>query len=279
MRSRLRRAAPALALACHPGPTVAVTAVTAMLAAAVGHGLGSGTLVTAAVLAGQLSIGWGNDWLDRERDLRSGRPDKPVATGAIGSSSVLIAALTAAGSCVVLSMLTGAVAGGLHLAAVASAWAYNLGLKATAASPVPFALSFGLLPAFVVTAAPGPPSVPVWMVLAGALLGTGAHFANVLPDLDDDVATGVRGLGHRLGRRACTAAAGVLLVGAVAVFVLGPPGPPTSGGWAALVLTVPVGAVGLAEARRPGSRAAFTAVLVIAVVAIVLLVTTGTRLR
>ncbi len=275
----VRRTVLALALACHPGPTVAVTTVTAVLAVAVGHGLGSGVLVTAAVLAGQLSIGWGNDWLDRERDRRSSRRDKPIAAGAVAPATVLTAALAAVGGCVVLSLLNGTVPGTLHLAAVAWAWAYNLGLKATVASPVPFAVSFGLLPAFVVAAAPGSEPAPVWMVLAGALLGTGAHFANVLPDLDDDAATGVRGLGHRLGRRGCAATAAVLLLAAVAVLALGPPGPPTPGGLAALLLTVPTGALGLVLTRRPGSRAAFTSVLVIAVVAVTLLVTSGTRLR
>jgi len=275
----VRRAAAALALACHLGPTVAVTAVTAVLAAAVGHRLGGAVLVTAAVLTGQLSIGWSNDWLDRERDRRAGRRDKPVVSGAVHPATVLTAALVAVAGCVVLSLLTGAVPGALHLAAVTSAWVYNLGLKATLASPVPFAVSFGLLPAFVVAATPGADNAPVWMVAAGALLGTGAHFANVLPDLADDLATGVRGLGHRLGRRACAAAAAGLLLAAVGVLALGPPGPPTTGGWAALLITVPVGSLGMARARNPGSRAAFTSVLVIAVVAVVLLVTSGTRLR
>ncbi|MEJ7702841.1 MAG: UbiA family prenyltransferase [Geodermatophilaceae bacterium] len=274
-----RRTATALALACHPGPTVAVTAVTGLLAAAVGHRFGSGLLVTGAVLAGQLSIGWGNDLLDRERDQHSARRDKPVASGAVRPATVRWATLLGAGGCVVLSLLTGALSGTLHLAAVASGWTYNLGLKSTLASAVPFAVSFGLLPAFVVAAAPGPGHAPVWMVTAGALLGTGAHFANVLPDLADDLATGVRGLGHRLGRRSCAAAAAALLLAAVAVLALGPPGPPTAGGWAALVLTVGVGGLGLVLAQRAGSRAAFSSVLIIAVVALILLVTTGTRLR
>ena len=41
--------------ACHPGPTAAVTALTALLAVAAGHGLRTGRLVTAAVAAGQLT--------------------------------------------------------------------------------------------------------------------------------------------------------------------------------------------------------------------------------
>ena len=48
------------------------------------------------------------------------------------------------------------------------------------------------------------------------------HFSNVLPDLDDDAATGVRGLPHRIGARGSALVAfGALLVGALAV-LLGP---------------------------------------------------------
>ena len=57
-----------LALSCHPGPTVAVTTFTALLAASAGHPLPRGLLVTAAVFAGQLSIGWSNDLIDASRD-------------------------------------------------------------------------------------------------------------------------------------------------------------------------------------------------------------------
>ncbi len=275
----LLRGALGLARSCHPGPTVAVTAVAAVLCAAVGHDAASGTAVTSAVLAGQLSIGWGNDWLDRDRDRRTGRADKPLAAGSMPGTTVLAAARLAAVACVPLSLLTGPGPGLLHLLAVASGWSYNLGLKTTAASPLPFAVSFGLLPAYVVAAAPGPGGAPGWMIVAGALLGTGAHFANVLPDLDDDLVTGVRGLGHRIGGPACAVVAATMLAAAVTVLAFGPAGTPTAGGWLALAVTVPVGAAGLARGRRPGSRAPFTAVLVLAVVAVGLLLLAGGDLR
>ena len=65
----------ALVRACHPEPTAAVTAVSAALAAAVGRGVAGTVAVAAAVLAGQLSIGWMNDYLDRDRDVRVHRAD------------------------------------------------------------------------------------------------------------------------------------------------------------------------------------------------------------
>ena len=106
-----------------------------------------------------------------------------------------------------LSLLSGWFAGSLHLIAVASAWSYNLWLKTTVLSVLPYVVSFGLLPAFVTAGLPGHP-VYGWLVAAGALLGAGAHFANVLPDIDDDLSTGVRGLPHRLGATGSRVAAG-----------------------------------------------------------------------
>jgi heme o synthase len=267
-----------LVRACHPEPTAAVTAVAVALAVAVGRGPAGAVAVGAAVLAGQLSVGWSNDYLDRRRDALTGRADKPVATGTLAPAVVRTAAVTAAVLAVPLSLLSGPLAGGLHIAAVASAWAYNVRLKATAASVLPYAVSFGLLPAFVTAGGAGHP-VYGWLVAAGALLGSGAHFANVLPDLDDDLATGVRGLPHRLGPAVSRALAAALLVAASAALAFGPPGPPGWFGVGALVVAVGLGAAGLAWGRRAGSRAAFQVVLVIAVVDVALLIASSSAIR
>src|SRR6266536_2874618 len=196
----LGETAVALVAACHPEPTVAVTAVSVALAVSVGRGVPGALAVAVAVLAGQLSVGWSNDYLDRDRDEHAGRGDKPVAVGRVGARTVGTAAVVAAIATIPLSLLSGLPAGTLHVVAVASAWTYNLLLKSTAFSVLPYAVSFGLLPAFVTAGLPGHPVVG-WLVAAGALLGAGAHFANVLPDLDDDLRTGVRGLPHRIGAR------------------------------------------------------------------------------
>ena len=85
----------ALALSCHPIPSVAVAAISAGLAALGELTLGRGALVTAAVFTGQLSIGWSNDYLDAERDRAMLRSDKPVATGAMEPRVAGIAAVVA----------------------------------------------------------------------------------------------------------------------------------------------------------------------------------------
>jgi 4-hydroxybenzoate polyprenyltransferase len=188
-----------LVAAAHPGPAMVVTAMATALAVALEAGTGTTVLIALAFGSGQLSIGWSNDWIDAARDTATGRTDKPVARGAVAATTVARAAAVAAALTVPLSLALGLAAGIAHLVAVAAAWSYNLGLKSTVWSWAPYALAFGLVPAVVVLALPGHPSPPVWLVGVGALLGTGAHLANVLPDLEDDRVTGVRAGGSSAG--------------------------------------------------------------------------------
>lgn len=209
--------------ASHPGPTAAVTALTGLLAVAAGHSLRTGAVVTAAVGTGQLTIGWSNDLIDAARDRQVGRADKPLARGEVSEGGVRVALALAAVLCVALSLACGPASAAVHLVlGVGSGWAYNLGLKRTAWSAAPYAVAFGALPAVVTLALPEPQLPPAWMVVAGALLGVGAHLLNALPDLADDAATGVHGLPHRLGPRTLRWLAPLVLTTASAVTVFGP---------------------------------------------------------
>jgi 4-hydroxybenzoate polyprenyltransferase len=265
----------AYALATHLGPTVAVTLVSTLLAVAAGMSGGRVALLCVAVLAGQASIGWSNDWLDADRDRAVARADKPVVQGAVEPSRLRSAALLAAFLAVVLSLALGVVPGLLLLVLVASGWAYNAGLKRTAASVVPYVTGFGALPAGVVAAAPGSPAAPWWLVAAGGALGAAAHFANVAPDLEDDRLTGVRGLPHRLGPTVSAVVGALLLGGAVAVLVTGPDGPPTVAGWIVLALAVPAVVVAALAGTPRFRRLAFPAVMVLTVLAVALLLLGG----
>jgi 4-hydroxybenzoate polyprenyltransferase len=260
-------------MSCHPGPVVAVTLFAAALAAGVGSPPLTVAGVLAAVLAGQLSVGWSNDWIDAGRDVVVGRTDKPVATGAVAVGTVRRAALAAGAACVVLSFALGWRAGLTHVAAVVVAWAYNARLKSTPWSWVPYAVSFALLACVVTLALPDADVPPPWAVTAAGLLGVGAHLANVLPDLEDDLATGVRGIGHRLGRTRTGLLAPVVLVAATGLVVAGPDGSPGAAGWvgAALATVLAVTAVVVAL-RRTRSRVPFTAAIGVAAVDVVLLV-------
>ncbi|MEU9420234.1 UbiA family prenyltransferase [Streptomyces sp. NPDC048272] len=274
VRPRAGSRAAGLLAACHPLPAAAVTLFTAALALAAGRGPAGCAAAAAAVAAGQLSVGWSNDRADLRRDLTTGRRDKPLVAGAVRPASVTVAALVSLLACVPLSLASGPLAGVVHLGAVAAAWGYNLRLKSTVVSWAPYALAFGLLPAFVTLGLPGSPWPPVWLTGAAALLGAGAHFANVLPDIADDLATGVIGAPQRLGARRSAAVAGLLLLGSTAALVAGPPGPVSGYGWGLLALT----GLLVAGTCRAGGRVPFLGALAVAAADVVLLLARGAGL-
>ena len=267
-----------LIAATHAGPAVAVTAVATLLAVAAGVTAPRVVLLCLAVLAGQASIGWSNDWLDADRDRAVARGDKPVVQGVVSPSVLRGCALAAAAVAVVLSLLLGPPPGILLLVLVASGWAYNAGLKRTAASLVPYCTGFGALPAGVVAAAPGTPAAPWWLVGAGAALGGAAHFANVAPDVEDDLATGVRGLPHRIGAVPSAITCALLLGAASLLLVLGPAGAPTVTGWVGLGLAVPAVVVAAVAGSARLKRLAFPAIMLLTVLDVVLLLAGGAEL-
>lgn len=256
-----------LARASHPAPTVVVTALGALLAAAAGHQAAIVLAVGLAILTGQLSIGWSNDLLDAGRDRAVGRTDKPLATGELRRRNVLVALGVALAVCVVASLALGTWAAVAHLALLTCGWAYNLGLKSTLISWLPYLVAFGALPAVPWLALEPALLPPWWLMVAGGLLGVGAHLLNTLPDLGDDAATGVRGLPHALGARRGGVLAVVVLLTGTAVTVLGPPGPVPGWAWGVLVASglLAVGSVGR------GGRTPFRAAMLIALANVVAL--------
>lgn len=264
-------------MASHPGPTAAVTVLITALAVAAGQSAGGCALVAAAVLAGQLSVGWSNDAVDARRDTAARRPGKPVASGEVGVAAVRVAAGSALALCVPLSLAYGALAGAVHLVGVGAAWAYNLGLKATPLSWLPYAVGFASLPAFVTLGLPGEPGPVWWIVAAAALLGVGAHLADVLPDITGDLAAGVRGLPQRLGGERTRLLLPVPLVAASCLLALGRPGPVGAPGAVALAVVVVIAAGG-ALAGRGRERVPFLAAVGVAAVDVALLLWAGAEI-
>ncbi|MEP6480998.1 MAG: UbiA family prenyltransferase [Rhodoglobus sp.] len=211
----------ALARSTHPGPAVAVSAIAVILGIGVGLEPWRLVLLGLAFLANQASVGLSNDWIDADRDRAVGRSDKPVAAGLVSKTAARNAAFATATLAIVLTIPLGWPATVAHAVFIVSAWMYNAGLKSTPLSVLPYIVSFGLLPLIVTLAMHSPTPCSPWALLAGALLGVSAHFANVLPDLDDDRATGVRGLPHRAGARASGLVIAGALAGASASIVLG----------------------------------------------------------
>lgn len=281
--ARAARTAAGLLLSCHPGPVLAVSGGVTALAWAAGRGPAGTAWSGLAVLAGQLSIGLSNDYADRAVDRAAGRRDKPVASGQVTPGTVAAAAVITLAGSAAFSAACGWRAGLIQLVTVASGWVYNFGLKRTVWSVVPFIPGFGLFPAFVTLGLPSHPWPAWWATTAGALLGMGAHFANVLPDLPADLATGVRGLPQRLGGRISRTVAGLLLGAATAVLAWAPGitgalgGPLRWAGAAVAVLVAGTGVIGaVAGPQRPAARhPAMLAVIAAGLFDVVLLVARG----
>jgi 4-hydroxybenzoate polyprenyltransferase len=260
----------ALIAASHPGPSLAITVMAALLIAeAAPHGAGP-VLAAPAMLAGQLSVGWSNDALDAARDTAAGRTDKPIARGDISSRAVWAAAFCALAASLAMAAAIGAPTAVIIVVILGAAWAYNVGLKSTPASGLMYLAGFGPIPAYATSVLSGHP-LPRWQVtVAAAGVGLGAHFANVLPDLAADRATGVRGLPQRVAARwgpGAVRATALALLLAASVLLLAAASPSrrwaAAAGLAAAAMLAVVGA-------RGGGRVPFLAAIGIAAVDVVL---------
>ncbi len=274
------RRLPVLALAgsTHPGPTLAVTFITVTLGVAVGLELWRLAVLGVAMLCGQASVGLSNDWLDAARDAASVRTDKPVARGDVSPRLARDTAFTALALAIAFTVPLGAAALGAHLIFLAAGWGYNLGLKGTAVSVLPYVVGFGVLPLLVTVSLPSHAVAAWWAIGAGALLGVAAHFANALPDLDADRATGVLGLPHRVGARASGIVTFAALAAASGLVVFGP-GRPGFVGWACLAIEASIAIAGtVLVLTRPPGRPLFRLVILGAIVAVVVFVLSGAHL-
>ncbi len=267
------KAVTALALSSHPGPTIAVTIVTVVLSIGAGLDPWRVVLLGLAMLFGQLSVGFSNDWIDAERDRMVGRTDKPIATGAIPASAVRTAAFISGVIALLLTVPLGWIALLAHVLILFSAWSYNVWLKTSAASVLPFIVSFGSLPLLATLSSATPVFAACWALGAGAMLGIAAHFSNVLPDFAEDRATGVRGLPHRLGRPVSGVVVAVSLAAASGFIVAGSPDPlHWIGLGVSLVLALVCACLVL---TRPPTRLLFQLIILGALVDVVLLALSG----
>ena len=269
----------ALARSTHPGPALAVTVVTVVLGISAGLEPWRVALLGLAILFNQASVGLSNDWIDAPRDRATGRTDKPVAMGIVSARAARNAAFGTLLLSIVLTLPLGPLATLTQAVFLVSAWGYNAGLKSTPISVAPYILSFGLLPMLATLALPDPAPAALWALGAGAMLGIAAHFANVLPDLSDDAATGVRGLPHRVGRKASGVTIATVLAVASALVVFGPSGDASAVQWIGLVLTIALAIVtAVLVITRPPTRLLFQLIIAAALIDVVLLALSGSAL-
>jgi 4-hydroxybenzoate polyprenyltransferase len=172
-------------------------------------------LVFLASAAGQATVGWTNDVHDAAADRAAGRSNKPTVRGELRPDDLRVPILVSATLTIPLSFVAaGWIGGAAHIAAVASALAYNFFLARTVWSWVPYAVSFALMPVFIAQASSLTlwPTVPV--TLLSVLVGVTAHLLNAIPDIAIDRDTGWGGLAVSLGKRWSMILAAVLVLAA-----------------------------------------------------------------
>lgn len=207
-----------LARASHFGPTLLVTSLT-LFFAQLFWWEGPAIVIAFGIFCGQLVVGWSNDLIDYHDDLRHQRLNKPLVSGVISTKFLERCLVVAVFAALIINLLgpLGLVGGGLSLFAIAWAVGYNFYFKFTIFSWLPYAVAFAALPSCMALSKEIIP--PMWMWLGGALLGTAAHFINVIKDMKEDHISGIKGLPQRCGTKlsiviavALIAAAALLLV-------------------------------------------------------------------
>lgn len=172
-------------------------------AALAGRPAREASVVVLTVLVGQTILGWHNDIVDKERDRAHDTPGKPLAEGRLDTGTVWYAITVAALILVPLSITTGITAGCIYLASVCIGMLGNVVLRTGLLSWWSWAVSFGMLPAYLSYGgwggqAVGEPPETAITVLA-ALLGVGVHFMRSVWGLVADHEDGWTYLPLRLG--------------------------------------------------------------------------------
>ena len=204
--------------ASHFGPTMLVTMISFFFARLYWWE-GPSMVIAFAFFCGQLVVGWSNDLIDYQDDVRHNRLNKPLVAGLITPKYLQrwLQVMVPIAILVNLFGPLGFIGGGLSLFAVGWAVAYNFYFKFNFLSPLPYAVAFAALPSCMALSKDQLP--PVWMWLGGALFGVAAHFLNVIKDMKQDNQSGIKGLPQRVGTKASVFIAVVLIASAIALLV------------------------------------------------------------
>jgi len=196
--------------AAHFGPTLIVTAISFAFATYFWWE-GPAYVIAFGVFNGQLIVGWSNDLYDFDDDLRHQRSKKPLVSGLITKQYLRKWLRFMVPFSFVANLLgpLGIKGGLVYMLGIACGVAYNFYFKFSILSPLPYAIAFAALPSSVTISKDINP--PIWMLLGGALYGMAAHFINVIKDMDQDQASGIKGLPQRLGQTKSIAVAAVLI--------------------------------------------------------------------
>ena len=203
----------------HPFPTALNTLATVVLAFVASRGQPpAGTVVRMAVvmLLIQSAIGATNDYRDRLLDARS-KPWKPLAAGVLVPVTALRIGIAAAVLAALLATTLGLPGWLLAMAGLGLGLVYNVWLKRTPLSALPYLVAIPLVPVWVWTTLGAGVGAVLWLIPLGALAGLGLHLVNALADFDADNAGGAYGLAHLLGRQRALVLAWASMVAALAL--------------------------------------------------------------
>jgi 4-hydroxybenzoate polyprenyltransferase len=188
-------------------------------------------LLILLLLAGQavmqFSIGILNDYCDRKLDAAGGK-NKPIVLGLVRPNEALVAGLLMIVVMVVILLPLSFFALLAATSYLVLGQIYNLGLKSTPLSGILFALAMPLLPLYAFAGVGRIPSMVIWFLPIGALLGVALNLANALPDVEEDAASKANTLAVVLGVKGSFIACPLLilpaaiLIGILTIFQLVP---------------------------------------------------------
>ena len=204
--------------AAHFGPTIIVTTITFLLSLSQYSPIDA-VRIGLAIFAGQLVVGWTNDFIDAPLDIAAQRTTKPIVGKEINPDLLRKSIVFALVAALLLSLFSplGFTGTLIHFLGILSATLYNLKLKPTVLSPLPYIVSFGSLPWAIYLPAGNQP--PLWLFIDFMLIAVAFHFFNVLKDFQWDINQGILGLPQRLGKNSSLFISILLVISALLVFI------------------------------------------------------------
>lgn len=167
-------------------------------------------LLAAAMLLLQFALGAANDWADAPADALA-QPGKPVPAGLVRRSTAAWIAAGAAALGLGLAAAAGLATLVVAVAGLAAGLAYDLRLKGTRWSWLPYTIGIPLLPVFAWVGASGSLPAPFAVLVPIAMLaGAALAVANAVADLERDRAAGTATVATSLGLGRARQAGGAL---------------------------------------------------------------------
>jgi geranylgeranylglycerol-phosphate geranylgeranyltransferase len=151
------------------------------------------------MVALQAAIGTINDIADAPKD--AGRKlAKPIPAGLVSLTAATVVALVAAALGLLLSLPSGLPTGIVAIAILGVGLLYDLWLRGTPWSWLPFAIGIPLLPLYAWLGTTGEvPGLFLVLLPAAFISGAGLAIANALADMERDADAGVRSVARQLG--------------------------------------------------------------------------------